>query len=189
MITHDPQYEWRQHIFREVKQYFIQKLGKFTHHKAEPDYHFRGMAFVSGELGYVFGFNIGFFRTDKSLEPFVYDSFGANVLVRTNGIEIETRLKYKDFFDKHLKNWINQTPTTYTGPRNDVGVLYPRYAKIVNLKDEQIIDFLKISIEELSKIYNYIIDNPDGIFTNVVRATPPWDDYILELALEKINQR
>ena len=186
MQKKDPKYEWRQSIFRAVKPYFAEKLGKFTHQQISEDWHFRGLAFVRDDMTYVFGFNVGFFRKDKKLPPFDYNYVGCNVLVRTNGVNAPLRKKYKDFFEKHLSNWILEDKEIYTSFRGGIGIELPRIVRIDTFsgKDE-IIDFIKDSILRLSEIWPYIAANPENIFTNVVRGNPPWDETILEIALIK----
>lgn len=186
MQIYDQKYEWRQHIFREVKHYFIDKIGKFTHHKYEPEYHFRGIAFVLGEMTYLFGFNIGFYRTNTLSQLYEYDTVGANMLIRTNGINEPLRIKFKEFFEKHLKDWTLGSKTSYTGPRGDVGILLPRYKDMYYFSnDQQIIEFFKKSIEQYSQVFKFIKANPEGIFNNVVRANPPWDEFLIDLANQK----
>ncbi len=137
-------------------------------------------------MTYVFGFNVGFFRKDKKLPPFDYNYVGCNVLVRTNGVNAPLRKKYKDFFEKHLSNWILEDKEIYTSFRGGIGIELPRIVRIDTFsgKDE-IIDFIKDSILRLSEIWPYIAANPENIFTNVVRGNPPWDETILEIALIK----
>jgi len=186
MPKKDPKYEWRQSIFRTVKPFFIDKLGKFTHQKISEDWHFRGLAFVRDDMTYVFGINVGFFRKNKNLPDFNYDYVGCNVLVRTNGINEALRGKYRDFFEKYLKDWILNEKEVYTSFRGGIGVELPRIKPISSFsKDKQIVDFIKTSIQELTSIWPYVASNPENIFTNVVRGNPPWDETILELALEK----
>lgn len=185
MQSFDEKYEWRQAIFRAVKHHFIDTIGKFTHHKYEPDFHFRGLAFVKGEMTYVFGLNIGFFRVDKSLPEYSYDFLGANVLIRTNGDNTDLRNKYRIFFEKNLQDWIMGDKSTYAGPRGDFGILLPHYAKIEEFQDDlQRIEFIKTAITKLSTIYDYIIGDKTDIFANVVRGNPPWDETIIEIAKE-----
>lgn len=186
MPKYDPKYEWRQTIFRAIKPYFIEKMGKFTHQKISEDWHFRGLAFVRDDMTYVFGFNVGFFRKNKELPDYNYDYVGCNVLVRTNGINEALRKKYKDFFEQHLSNWILKEKETYTSFRGGVGIELPRIMPVKSfVDDEEIKDFIKTGIKELSRIWPYIAANPENIFTNVVRGNPPWDETILELALLK----
>ena len=49
------------------------------------------------------------------------------------------------------------------------------------------IDFLKDSISRLAEIWPYIASNPDNVFSHVVRGTPPWDNTIIELAMQKAS--
>jgi hypothetical protein len=186
MLERDSKYEWRQGIFREIKSFFNEKIGKLTHQKISEDWHFRGLAFVRDDMTYVFGFNIGFFRKGENLAPYQFNYVGCNVLVRTNGINPALRKKYKDFFEHHLDNWITIDKNIYTSFRGGIGLELPRLAPIDSFENkEQIVDFLKDSILELAKIWPQIAANPENIFTNVVRGAPPWDETILELALLK----
>ncbi|MEA3450782.1 MAG: hypothetical protein U9Q83_02645 [Bacteroidota bacterium] len=179
-------YEWRQQIFRAVKPYFREKFAKFTHHKYSEDWHFRGLAFVRDDMTYVFGYNIGFFRKDKSLPDYQYDYVGCNVLVRTNGINAPLRNKYKNFFEKLLFNWISENEEKYTSFRGGIGIEFPRIAKINSFSnDKEMISYIENGILELNDIWPSIAANQDHIFTNVVKGTPPWDESILELALVK----
>ncbi len=184
MNANDPKYEWRQSIFRAIKKYFNDKIGKFTHQKIEEDWHFRSLGFVRDDMTYVFGFNIGFFRKEQETPEFEYDYVGCNVLVRTNGVNAALRQKYKDFFETNLEGWILQNKNIYTSFRGGIGVELPRLIRLESFSgDEEIIDFLKDSILRLAEIWRPIASNPDNIFTNVVRGAPPWDETILELAL------
>lgn len=184
MLEKDPKYEWRQSIFRAIKKYFNEKIGKFTHQKIEEDWHFRGLAFVRDDMTYVFGFNVGFFKKTHGLEDYDFDYVGCNVLVRTNGVNASLRDKYKDFFESNLKSWILENENIYTSFRGGIGIELPRILKLETFSgDEEIIDFLKDSISRLAEVWRPIASNPDNIFTNVVRGAPPWDETILELSL------
>lgn len=186
MFEKDKNYDWRQKIFRDIKPYFNQKIGKFTHHKISEDWHFRGLAFVRDDMTFVFGFNVGFFRKDINLDDYQYDYVGCNVLVRTNGINPSLRNKYKDFFEKKLSRWILEDKNIYTSFRGGIGIELPRIKKIdLFSNDDDIVSFINESIYELSHVWPYIAANPDNIFSNVVRGTPTWDESILELSLVK----
>jgi hypothetical protein len=186
MINKDPAYLWRQEIFRAVKQHFNDKIEKFTHHKISEDWHFRGLAFVRDDMTYVFGFNIGFFRKNRALPVFEFDYVGANVLVRTNGKNRELRHKYQEFFEKNLQDWILQDKNIYTSFGGGLGIELPRLLMLESFgSDEEIIEFLSDCITKLSGIWTKILENPDFIFSHVVRGAPIWDETILEIALEK----
>lgn len=177
-------YQHRQQIFKAVKPYFTKNFAKFTHHKFSEDWHFRGLAFVRDDMTYVFGFNIGFFRKDKSLPDYEFDYVGCNVLVRTNGINSPLRNKYKSFFEKLLSDWISKDEEEYTSFRGGIGVELSRIAKVDSFSnDKEIVEFLIDGVSKLNIIWPSIAANQDNIFTNVVKGTPPWDESILELAL------
>ncbi len=189
MAEKDSKYYWRQNIFRTVKPYFIEKIGKFTHHKMSEDWHFRGLAFVNDDMTYVFGFNLGFFRKDKELAGHNFDFVGMNVLVRTNGVNSGLREKYKNFFEEQLKNWKLLEPAEYTSFRGEIGLEFPRIRSVETFdNDQEIIDFLKESIDKFTVIFPYIAANPENIFSHVVRGNPPWDESIIELALKKASK-
>jgi len=186
MHEHDNKYEWRQSIFRAVKNDFNENIGKLTHQKISEEWHFRGLAFVRDEMTYVFGFNLGFFRKDNKLNDFEYDYVGMNTLVRTNGINSKLRNKFKEFFEKHLSNWLLGEKNIYTSFRGGIGIELPRIVRIDTFgSDEEIIAFLRDSIIKLSGIWSQIASNPDNIFSHIVRGAPPWDMTIIELALNK----
>ena len=87
-------------IFIQVKTLFNENLGRYTHQRIAGDWHFHGLAFVREEMTYVFGFNVGFFKNSNNTK---YNKVGMNVLVRTNGLNKKLRIKYADFFKKHLR--------------------------------------------------------------------------------------
>ncbi len=176
----------RREIFKEIKPFLKEKLGKFTHQKIDDNWHFISLGFVRDEMTYVFGINVGFFNKEE-LEDH-YSHVGMNILVRTNGENKDLRLKYNNFFDKYLSGWINKTPERYTSFRGGSGFEYSRMKGVTEFKDEQqMIDFIKESITQINNIYPYIIANPESIFSHVVRAAPPWDETILEIALNLSN--
>ncbi len=190
MSKKDKKYDWRQKIFRAIKPYFIERIGRFTHQKIAEDWHFKGLAFVRDDMTYVFGFNVGFFRKEQSRTDFDYDYVGCNVLVRTNGINPALRNKYKQFFETNLSSWIIDDKNIYTSFRGGIGIELPRIKRLDSFSgDEEIIDFIKEGITNLAEVWPRIAANPDNIFTNVVRGAPTWDETILELALVKgVNQ-
>lgn len=179
--------ETRRKIFQQIKPYFKQKLGKFTHQNNDDDWHFISLGFVREEMTYVFGINMGFFKKDD-LKADAYTDFGMNVLVRTNGENIDLRKKYNDFFAKYLADWTNRENGKYTSFRGGAGTEYIRMKKISEFKTcQEMIDFLKDSIDKLSEIYKHVAPNPESIFSHVVRAAPPWHDTILEIALDHLS--
>ena len=182
--------EWRVEIFRTVKPFFRQYLGQYTHKKISEDWHFHSLAFVREEMTYVFGFNIGFFRKGKE-RKLRYTHVGMNVLVRTNGENPSLRMKYRKFFENNLHNWINMPKSIYTSFRGGVGIELPRMIHITDFSDEnQIIYFLVDSIKKLNKsVYPKIAQNPDKIFSLVVRGAPLWDVTIVDLARELIIKK
>ncbi len=174
---------WRLEIFRSVKPAFRQYLGQYTHQKLSDDWHFRALAFVREEMTYVFGFNIGFFRKEKH-PKLNYTHVGMNVLVRTNGVNPSLRAKYRNFFETNLEQWINMPKGIYTSFRGGVGIELPRMRDIAEFSEEkEIIDFLIESIKQLNMaIYPKIAENPDKIFSLVVRGAPLWNEPIVEIA-------
>jgi len=170
-------------VFVEIKPYFNEKLGKYTHQRISGDWHFHGLGFVNGDMTYVFGINIGFFKVSAQKH---YSHVGMNVLVRTNGINRDLRLKYRDFFREHLSNWISDDEMVYTSDRGGMGSEFPKYRKLDDFNNEQeIINFLKESIDETKNIFPKIANNAEQIFDDVLRAAPPWHDSLLELAKQK----
>ena len=158
-------------IFHEIKPYFNEKLGKYTHQRISGDWHFHGLGFVNGDMTYVFGINLGFFKVSTQRH---YSHVGMNVLVRTNGINRDLRLKYRDFFREHLLNWISDDEMVYTSDRGGMGSEFPKYKKLENFKNNKdIINFLKESIDEIKKMLPEISKNPEQIFDEVLRAAPP----------------
>jgi len=170
-------------IFQDVKPYFNEKLGKYTHQRISGDWHFHGLGFVNGDMTYVFGINIGFFKVSAKKH---YSHVGMNILVRTNGINRDLRLKYRDFFREHLYDWTSDDEMVYTSDRGGMGSEFPKYKELDAFKsNDEIIDFLKKSIDETITLYSEIAKNPDQIFSDVLRAAPPWHDGLVELAKGK----
>ncbi|NJO89153.1 MAG: hypothetical protein HC831_09490 [Chloroflexia bacterium] len=169
-------------IFLNIKPYFKDKLGKYTHQRISGDWHFHGLGFVNGDMTYVFGINIGFFKVSTKRH---YSHVGMNVLVRTNGINRELRLKYRDFFRKQLTDWISDDEMIYTSDRGGIGSEFPKYRALSEFSsDDGIIEFLKECIDGIHKIYPAIAKNPDKLFENVLRAAPPWHDLLVKIAEE-----
>jgi hypothetical protein len=169
-------------IFIQIKPYFKVKLGKYTHQRISGDWHFHGLGFVNGDMTYVFGINIGFFKVSTKRH---YSHVGMNVLVRTNGVNRELRLKYRDFFRKNLSDWISDAEMIYTSDRGGIGSEFPRYKALSEFEnDEQIISFLRECIDGIHKIYSIIAQNPDSLFDNVLRAAPPWHDSLVQITQE-----
>ena len=173
--------EDRKFVFQQVKPIFKNKLGKYTHQRVSGDWHFHGLGFVREEMTYVFGFNIGFFKDDDNKD---YDNVGMNVLIRLNGLNPKLRQKYANFFTKNLKDWYFSTDN-YSSFRGGEGVELKRYKNLSDFSSkEEVVSFLKESIEKLSKIYPKIIENPDNIFDEVLRAAHPWYDSIIDVCLD-----
>lgn len=172
-------------IFLLIKPYFKEKLGKYTHQRISGDWHFHGLGFVNGDMTYVFGINVGFFKVSDKKQ---YSHVGMNVLVRTNGINRELRLRYRDFFRNNLQSWISDDEMVYTSDRGGIGSEFPKYKDLTDFKsDEEIIDFIKECIDGICAIYPKIAQNPDSLFDNVLRAAPPWNDMFVKLAKEQIS--
>lgn len=172
-------------IFLKIKPYFKEKLGKYTHQRISGDWHFHGLGFVNGDMTYVFGINIGFFKVSEKKH---YSHVGMNVLVRTNGINRELRLKYRDFFRNSLQDWISEDEMVYTSDRGGVGSEFPKYRVLSAFKsDQEIIEFIKKCIDGIYAIYPIIAENSDSLFDNVLRAAPPWTDMIVKLTEEQIS--
>jgi hypothetical protein len=169
-------------IFVQIKPYFKSKLGKYTHQRISGDWHFHGLGFVNGDMTYVFGINIGFFKVSTKRH---YSHVGMNVLVRTNGINRELRLLYRDFFRKNLIEWISDAEMIYTSDRGGIGSEFPRYKALSEFENnEQVISFLEECIDGIYKIYQIIASNPENLFDGVLRAAPPWHDSLIQIAKE-----
>ncbi len=172
-------------IMRHVKPYFNEKLGKFTHKKKSEDWYFYGLGFSRNDMGYCFGFNIGFFQKGTKNS---YNKLGMNVLITTNKENSPIRQQYLSFFKNALKGWVNQEEKSFAYPeRGDEGVelaFYDDFEKFDS--EEEIINFFKKTIDGIHKIYKQIVENPD-VFDKVVRAAPKWNDYILEICQSHIQ--
>ncbi len=172
-------------VFQTIKPYFKEKLGKYTHQRISGDWHFHGLGFVNGDMTYVFGINVGFFKVSAKKH---YSHVGMNVLVRTNGINRELRIKYRDFFRTNLQDWISDDEMVYTSDRGGVGSEFPKYQLLKAFKsDQEIIEFIKKCINGIYAIYPQIAENSNSLFDNVLRAAPPWNDLIVKLAEEQIS--
>jgi hypothetical protein len=183
-LSNTKERESRKKIFLGIKPYFKEKLGRYTHQRISDEWHFYSLGFVRDEMTYVFGINIGFFKKEV-IPNMEYSHVGMNLLVRTNGLNPELRLEYYNFFKKNLQDWILSTEQPYTSFRGGNGIEFPRLRNINSFRDdEQIIVFLKNSIDKINCIYPLIYENPESIFSHVVRAAPPWQDTILQIALE-----
>ncbi len=170
------------YIFAEIKPYFKEKLGKYTHQRVSGDWHFHGLGFVNGDMTYVFGINIGFFKVSTKRG---YSHVGMNLLVRTNGINRELRIKYRDFFRSRLKSWMSDDEMIYTSDRGGIGSEFPKYKLISDFNsDDEIVEFLKECIDGINEIYPVISQNKGQLFDNVLRAAPPWHDRLIDIAGE-----
>jgi hypothetical protein len=176
-FTADDDHHQVKEFMRVVKPVFLAKLGKYTHKRISDHWYFHSLAFSSYDLGYVFGINIGFFRPVFD-ETEVY--IGMNMTIRTDGKEPGLRYRFLSFFRNSLKNWINLPETTYNNPeRGDSGIILPRYMKLADCNpDSQMTDFFLDCINSFQKIYPEIIENPAGLFDNIVRAAPDWKEFI-----------
>ncbi len=173
-----------QDLFRNVKQHFRESLGKYTHQRISGDWHFHGLAFVKEEMTYLFGFNVGFFRKQR---PFGYDTIGMNVLVRTNGLAPKLRGQYEQFFRKNLADWYF-TIDNYTSFRGEIGTEFGRYKSLTDFADiDDMTLFIDTCIDGLHHIYPKIIENPGSIFDDVMRASYPWHDTIIDVCSSVLN--
>lgn len=174
-------------VLLDTKRYFGDKLGKYTHKKTSNDWNFYGLGFSKDDLGYVFGFNIGFFyKSDINL----YKKVGMNVLIRTNGLNPEQRQEYLNFFRLKLSDWTN-TPETnyYTVERNGKGIEIGRYVDISSFNTEdEISKYLYECIDGIHAIYKDIINQKNPIFEKVMRAAPPWKESLIDLCKKKIAE-
>jgi len=173
-------------ILRQIKPYFNSHLGKYTHKQSSENFYFRSLAFSRDDMGYVFGINVGFFRTGDEEH---LNNAGMNVVVRSNGEKPEVRQQYIDFFRKTLKDWINTTEDHYEQSHRDgSGIILPRYLKLTNAaREEEITEFIRESIVALNKKYPEIIKNPNDIFFGVVRAAPFWNEDIVAYCSQFVN--
>jgi hypothetical protein len=179
--------ESNKEIFRLITPYFKEKIGDYSHQRITKDWHFHGLGFVKGEMTYVFGINIGFFRLEG---PEHFSHLGMNILVRTNGVEEEHRLKFRDFFREHLLDWSEQVEISYESDRGGTGSQFPKYKAIDSFANQgEILQFLRDAIDFVhDKVYPAIWENPEGIFSGVDIASPPWEDTILELTDIKLGR-
>jgi len=166
-------------VLRNIKPYFGDKLGKYTHKKHTEDYYFYALAFSRADMGYLFGFNIGFFHHDDKTQ---YQNAGMNVLITTNKENVDLRERYLNFFRDSLNPWINQKERIFTYPeRGDVGIEFARYRGVDSFNnDNEIMEYFKESIDMLQKIYPSIINNAK-VFEKVVRAAPRWNENLVEI--------
>lgn len=172
-------------IFRKVKPHFNEMLGPYTHQRISGEWHFRGLAYVRGEMTYIFGFNLGFFKEANMTH---YQKTGMNVLVRTNGMNEKLRMQYADFFRENLKSWYYNI-SEYSSFRGGTGIELERYKSLSEFEnDEAIVDFLKESVSELHPVYELIRKNPDNIFDDVLRGAFPWHDTIFDIADQVLKQ-
>lgn len=165
-------------ILRQVKPYFNERLGKYTHKQSSDNFYFRSLAFSRDDMGYVFGFNMGFFRTGESSG---LNNAGMNVVIRENGEKPDLRKAYSSFFKTHTREWINRDIDHYSHSQRDgSGIILPRYLPLEKATNEnELIDFMKQAIDGLNNLYPAIIANPDDLFFGVVRAAPFWNEDII----------
>lgn len=178
-FVHDLNEEKIKEVLRDVRPYLNRKLGKYTHKKKSNDFYFNGLAFSHKELGYVFGFNFGFFN--EGLDT-LYSEIGVNVTITTNKENPIRREKYLQFFRENLQYWVNKPEKLFEHPqRGDQGVEFIRYKPIKECKSlNDVSNFIKESLKELQKIYPLIIQQPE-IFEGVVRAAPNWNETIIDI--------
>lgn len=157
----------RRKIIQSVREYFQERLGKYTHQRISEEWYFYGLGFVKDDMTYVFGFNSGFFKRDV-IEGQPYSHVGCNVLVRTNGMNEQLRGQFLKFFRHELSDWITEPEQGYSSFRGGVGIVFPRYRPITSFySDEDIERFIQEGLDGIFKIYPAIASNPDGIFDNV----------------------
>ncbi|MEN9443629.1 MAG: hypothetical protein RIS47_519 [Bacteroidota bacterium] len=164
-------------LFQEVRPYFKERIGLFTHKRVSSDWYFHAMGFVREEMTYVFGFNLGFFRANSDS----YKYAGMSVTVRADGLGRDWRRGYIDFFAAHLSDWANRPFDRYTSEREDEGLLIERYIEVEGKSNAEIVAFMRTSIDGLVGIMPAIVENA-GVFKNVVRAEMPWDETLVEIA-------
>ncbi len=159
--------ERRRKIIQSVREYFQEKLGKYTHQRISEEWFFYGLGFVKDDMTYVFGFNSGFFKRDE-IEGQAYSHVGCNVLVRTNGMNEQLRSRYLKFFRHELADWITEPEQGYSSFRGGVGMVFPHYRAVNSFySDEDIIRYMKEGLDGIFRIYPAIAANPDGIFDKV----------------------
>ncbi len=167
-------------LLMDVRPYFKERLGKFTHKRISDDWYFHALGFVRDDMTYVFGFNIGFFDNNNGSG---YKKVGMSVTIRANGLNPEIRKRYIEFFSAELKNWANQPFERYTSDRGGEGLLITRYANVQEMKHMETVKFLKECIDQFRPLYNRIASKPE-VFEAVMRAGMPWDEPIVSLAKE-----
>lgn len=189
MIEAEEIKERRRKIITQIRDYYTQRLGRYTHQRISEEWHFYGLGFVRDEMQYVFGFNAGFFRK-QDVPGQAYSHAGVNVLVRTNGSNPQLRTQYLKFFRHQLANWITNQESNFSSFRGGVGVEFPRYKAISSFSsDDEIVQYVKDGIDGIAELYHVIAKNPDGIFDNVVCMIAPWDESIIELAQKQIEKQ
>ena len=188
MNEEESEKERRRLIVSRVRDYYCERLGKYTHQRISDEWYFYGLGFVRGDMTYVFGFNAGFFKKQNS-QSMPYTHVGVNVLVRTNGVNPVLRTQYLKFFKHHLGDWITSHFVDYTSFRGGVGKEFPHYKPISSFhSDDQIVDYIKEGIDGIYSLYPIIAKNPDGIFNGVVCSSSPWTESIVDLATKKLGE-
>lgn len=166
-------------VCRIIKPHFIEKLGKYTHKRVTEKWYYHALGFVKDGMGYLFGINIGFFNEFNENN---YSDVGMNLTIRQNGKNPELRQKIHDFWAAELYDWINREPEKYESERGGIGIKFSRYQPIEDLKNiDEIVLFLKDSIDEFHVAYSKIAEEKSGLFNGVLRAAPPWDQPIIDL--------
>ncbi len=173
-------------VLRQVKPAFIEKLGKYTHKRVTKEWYYHSLAFSHKALGYLFGFTIGFYKKGNAIN---FDHVGMNVVVRSNGDDVQRRKRFVEFFREKLQHWTNEPEYGYVfSERNGQGIVFPRYREIGELDTtEDWVSFLAEAIDELQELYAKIIDCQDDLFKDVVRAAPYWNEQIIEYAEKHIS--
>jgi len=179
--------ERRRKIIQSVREYFQEKLGKYTHQRISEEWFFYGLGFVKDDMTYVFGFNSGFFKRDV-IEGQAYSHVGCNVLVRTNGMNEQLRGQYLRFFRHELADWITEPEQGYSSFRGGVGTIFPHYRPISSFySDDDIANYMKEGLDGIFRIYPAIASNPDGIFDNVTLMNSR-NENIIDLVNNALNK-
>lgn len=179
--------EYRRVIMTRVRDYYTSRLGRYTHQRISHEWYFYGLGFMKADMTYVFGFNAGFFN--KNLSQKDYTHVGANVLVRTNGVNPLLRTQFLKFFRHHMADWITAPEADYISFRGGVGKELPHYRTLDTFRnDDEIVDYIKGGLDGIYNVYNVIAKNPDNIFDDVVCSMNPYNESILDLTRQTIEK-
>lgn len=167
-------------VLEGIDSHFVSKLGKYTHKKSSAEHHIHSLNFIRKDMRHLFGIHIGFF---KKTSDTIFSHVGMAVKVQTSGSDTALREQILHFFRSHLQLWLNQPERDYTTLDTDErGIELGRLKAVREFKNtEQILDFLRGCIDGLYRIYPKITENPGGIFDNIVRDAPTWQDSILDM--------